>query len=79
MATDFEDVKLKLKKRFKKQLTLSFSISYGSVYLTAIALAIAGYAVWEIYWYNEIGLYFIKWHTHIAATAALFSFIPAGG
>lgn len=30
------------------------------------------YLVWETYWYNKIGLSFIKWHTHIAVLLVLW-------
>lgn len=30
---------------------------------------------WEIYWYNQVGLSFIKWHTHIAVIIILWMFI----
>lgn len=33
---------------------------------------IAAYIVWEIYWYNQVGLTFIKWHTHLAFPFIVF-------
>jgi lysophospholipase L1-like esterase len=26
---------------------------------------LAAYFIWELYWYNQLGLNFIKWHTHL--------------
>lgn len=33
------------------------------------------YLIWEIYWYNKVGYYFIKWHTHLMPYAGIFFFI----
>jgi lysophospholipase L1-like esterase len=37
----------------------------------AIALFLC-YLCWEVYWYQKIGLFFIKWHTHLVFTFLLF-------
>lgn len=41
------------------------------VRFTFIFLLVA-YFLWELYWYNQVGLSFIKWHTHIAFFVYLF-------
>lgn len=28
-------------------------------------LVLLGYLLWELYWYQKVGLYFINWHTHL--------------
>lgn len=33
------------------------------------------YIVWEFYWYNKVGLTFIKWHTHLLFPFILFLFL----
>ncbi len=30
------------------------------------------YILWEVYWYNQVGLTFIKWHTHLAFPFIVF-------
>lgn len=42
--------------------------------LLLMAGLLAAYAAWEYYWWQYAGGYhFIKWHTHLVATAILFS------
>jgi hypothetical protein len=31
----------------------------------SVALLLIAYLIWELYWYLEVGLTFIKWHTHL--------------
>jgi lysophospholipase L1-like esterase len=54
--------------------TFVFSLRFtGLQLLLAVgALLFAAYIGWELYWWNKIGLYFIKWHTHIVFTALFF-------
>jgi lysophospholipase L1-like esterase len=46
-------------------------IPFKNYYLTKLALAgifilvLVSYLVWEIYWYNQVELAFVKWHTHL--------------
>lgn len=42
--------------------------------VVAFYVALLFYIVWEIYWYNQVGLTFIKWHTHMAFPFILFLF-----
>lgn len=44
------------------------------LFITAAVLSLA-YLLWEIYWYNKVGLAFIKWHTHLAFPILLFESI----
>ncbi len=34
-------------------------------YRSLFHCALLAYLCWEIYWYRRVGLYFIKWHTHL--------------
>lgn len=72
-------IKDKLTAAMRHKIAISFSIPMWSVYLVLFLLAFGAYIRWEYYWFSEIGLYFIKWHTHIVATAIIFSFIPVLG
>lgn len=58
-----------------KEVRINLRVS--TIIVVSFTLATTVYAGWEYYWYKAIGLYFIKWHTHIAATGLLFSVIPA--
>jgi lysophospholipase L1-like esterase len=64
----------KLTAFLSKEVRISFRFS--TILFFGFILVTATYAGWEYYWYKAIGLYFIKWHTHIAATALVFSVIP---
>ncbi len=46
----------------KTHLRFDFTISLSSMLLTASLF----YLLWEIYWAQEVGYAFIKWHTHLA-------------
>jgi hypothetical protein len=46
-------------KKFSYQIQFSFSPFYF-ICITSLL-----YLIWEIYWYTEVGLSFIKWHTHL--------------
>ncbi len=35
-------------------------------------LPLAAYAVWEAYWYTQVGLSFVKWHTHFMVLLILW-------
>lgn len=35
-------------------------------------LALSSYTVWEAYWYTQVGLNFIKWHTHFMPLIVLW-------
>ena len=43
--------------------------SVKQLLLLALILVLAVYMIWEIYWFNQVGLSFIKWHTHLSFTA----------
>lgn len=40
-----------------------------------IASLLVAYFFWELYWYNQVGLSFIKWHTHLAFFFYIYLFI----
>lgn len=43
--------------------------SVKQLLLLALILVLAVYMIWEIYWFNQVDLSFIKWHTHLSFTA----------
>ena len=53
---------LLLKKR-------TFTTSIASAIGFGLAFLLGIYVVWELYWFTKVGLAFIKWHTHLVATA----------
>lgn len=55
--------------------TYSFTIRFTGLQmlLWSAVLLFMAYLSWEIFWWNKIGLYFIKWHTHLVFTALLFA------
>lgn len=54
---------------------IEFTVLQLAKYL--LLLLLAAYVGWEIYWYKKIGLYFVKWHTHLAATGLMFGLLWA--
>lgn len=50
---------------------ISKQFAIGFILLFLLVLYIA----WEVYWYNQIGLAFIKWHTHIVFAFFISSLI----
>lgn len=55
------------------QRRIDFQISFTVSQLLSLVLIFLGFAylVWELYWFQKVGYYFIKWHTRIAFTALL--------
>ncbi len=58
----------------KLQRTYSFTIRFTGLQLLlwGAGALLAAYLGWELYWWNKIGLYFIKWHTRIVFSALLW-------
>ncbi len=49
--------------------TFNFKIPEINIRIPAYSLLgvpLLAYLIWEIYWYNKVGLCVIKWHTHLA-------------
>jgi len=40
----------------------------------AIYMLFASYFFWELYWFSQVGLTFIRWHTHLAFPIYFFGF-----
>ena len=40
-----------------------------------ILLLLSAYIGWEVYWYSQVGLNFIKWHTHFGVLISIWFFI----
>jgi len=62
-----------------KPFTYTIKFTLGQALLDGLIILFVTYIGWELYWWNKIGLYFIKWHTHLAFTGILvgcFVFIP---
>lgn len=57
---------LNRKRQFRFSLTLW---QFGLIAGMALLLP---YAVWEMYWYRQVGMAAIKWHTYLAFFAVLF-------
>jgi hypothetical protein len=60
---------------FDRSVSFSITISVRQVLMLSAALLLLCYLVWELYWYNAVGLYFIKWHTRLVGTALLTSVV----
>lgn len=54
---------------FSKKTTIVQGLLYSLLLLLVL------YIAWEVYWYNQIGLVFIKWHTHIVCAFLISSSI----
>jgi hypothetical protein len=57
----------------KLNRTYSFTISFTGLQLLLwiSAVLFVAFIGWELYWWNKIGLYFIKWHTRVFICALL--------
>lgn len=64
----------KLTALISREVHITFRLS--TFFFCAAFFTLVVYLTWEYYWYKAIGLYFIKWHTHIVTTALLFSILP---
>lgn len=62
---------LLLKKR-------TFTASIASIIGFGLAFLLCIYVVWELYWFSKVGLAFIKWHTHLVATALASMLVVLG-
>lgn len=51
---------------------ISFRISVANIGLIVWGFAGLIYVAWEAYWYNKVGLMFVKWHTHLFVYGLLF-------
>lgn len=53
----------------KRKYSFTVTFTLAELLLAFFFLLFSVYIIWEVYWWNKIGLYFIKWHTHIVFTA----------
>lgn len=60
-----------MKNILSKTITIHIAFTLRQLLVAVLCLLFVVYLGWEIYWYKKIGLYFIKWHTHIAVTAIM--------
>lgn len=62
-------MKLSIETFLQKQIVIRFRLFQLLFMLLVI------YIIWEFYWWREIGLNFIKWHTHFIFTGLLIGLI----
>ncbi|MBL7777715.1 MAG: hypothetical protein JNK66_05370 [Chitinophagales bacterium] len=62
-----------MKSILSRHIQISVRVSVAQLLLAVATLLFATYLGWELYWFQKIGLYFIKWHTHLVFTALLFA------
>ncbi len=62
---------MKLPAWLNQTVVLQINITIWKIVLALLLLIYGAYVAWEIYWYRQVGLYFIKWHTHIVFTTLL--------
>ncbi|MCS6934342.1 MAG: GDSL-type esterase/lipase family protein [Chitinophagales bacterium] len=48
-----------------RNINIQITLSVAQMLLILVAILLSCYFIWEIYWWNKVGLRFIKWHTHI--------------
>jgi hypothetical protein len=58
-----------LQALLSRRFTVNFSLTYGRIALGLLVLLLTAYGSWEAYWYHQIGLAFIKWHTRLVFTS----------
>lgn len=63
--------------KFEQFLSKKISVEVKIWKLLAgiFSIVLVGYAVWEYYWYTQVGLRFIKWHTHLMALSYLWAIL----
>jgi lysophospholipase L1-like esterase len=64
-----------LGKTLQQKKSIKIEFTYLQVAVWALVLLTGAYVAWEIYWYNKVGLHFIKWHTHLVFTAMFFGLL----
>jgi lysophospholipase L1-like esterase len=64
-----------LDRFLKRRFSLQFSFSIGGLLVFFLFFLLLAYLGWEFYWYNKVGLYFIKWHTRIVFSAFFYGII----
>ena len=59
---------------FTKVLDRRFSLSFTvrTALLFAMVVVVVFYSLWEAYWYRQVGLACVKWHTHVMLYVFLF-------
>lgn len=48
--------------------------NYSKIISLVLGLFLLFYLIWEIYWYNQVGLQFIRWHTHLFFVFLIYLF-----
>jgi len=56
----------KLQQLFAHRLVFKAEFTVCQLLRFLAVVLVMAYAAWEVYWYSEVGLLFIQWHTHIA-------------
>jgi len=57
---------------WNRKFSIRIEFSFGQLIAGFAGMLLLTYVCWEAYWYKKVGLYFIKWHTHIVFTAVFF-------
>ncbi|MCW5906611.1 MAG: hypothetical protein KIS94_02045 [Chitinophagales bacterium] len=60
-----------MQDQLSQTITIHLEFTLRQLLAVLLCLVFVGYIGWEIYWYKKIGLYFIKWHTHLVATGIM--------
>jgi len=65
-----------MKSKFlQRRIAIHISFTVSQLFLFLLILLGFAYLIWEFYWFQKVGYYFIKWHTRIVFSALFYGLI----